>query len=124
MNLNNYTIKAQEAIENAFLIAQNNSNQAIDTGHLLKSIFEVEKNISQFILKKHSINETNFATILDRIIQSYPKVTGASPYLSNEANSVLNNAQVIANPDYSLIILTIKLHLNIGKIKTPNFGCS
>ncbi len=97
MNLNNYTIKAQEAIENAFLIAQNNSNQAIDTGHLLKSIFEVEKNISQFILKKHSINETNFATILDRIIQSYPKVTGASPYLSNEANSVLNNAQVIAN---------------------------
>ncbi|MFA6402041.1 MAG: ATP-dependent chaperone ClpB [Salinivirgaceae bacterium] len=97
MNLNNYTIKAQEAIENAFLIAQNNSNQAIETGHLLKSLLEVEKNISQFILKKHSINETSFATILDRIIQSYPKVTGASPYLSNEANTVLNNAQIIAN---------------------------
>jgi len=97
MNLNNYTIKAQEAIENAFLFAQNNSNQAIDTGHLLKSLLEVEKNISQFILKKLSINETSFTTILDRIIQSYPKVTGASPYLSNASNAVLNNAQVLAN---------------------------
>jgi len=96
MNLNNYTIKAQEVIEQAAQYAMANSNQAIDTGHILKSLIETEENISQFILKKHNISKNNILGIVDSIINSYAKVEGGNPYLSNEANKVLTKAQNIS----------------------------
>ncbi|PKP12022.1 MAG: ATP-dependent chaperone ClpB [Bacteroidetes bacterium HGW-Bacteroidetes-4] len=97
MNLNNYTLKAQEVVEFATQLALQQGNQAIDNGHLLKSMLEVEPNISQFILQKHQLVENQFTKLIDSIIASYPKVEGGSPYLSNDLAATFNNAQQYAN---------------------------
>ena len=77
MNFNNFTIKAQEAIQQAFNIAQGYSNQAIENGHLLKGILQVTENIASYIFKKLNINLKNFEHLLDKIIESYPKISGS-----------------------------------------------
>jgi ATP-dependent Clp protease ATP-binding subunit ClpB len=92
MNYNNFTIKSQEAIQQAFNIAQGKGQQAVETGHLLKGIFETGENITEFLFKKLGVNTVNFHQVLDQIIESYPKVSGAEPYLSSDANSALQKA--------------------------------
>jgi ATP-dependent Clp protease ATP-binding subunit ClpB len=92
MNLNNFTIKSQEAVQQALQLATVNGNQAIENGHLLKGILEVDENVTPFILKKLNVNTTMFLKALDRIVESYPKVSGAQPYLSNAANQVISKA--------------------------------
>ncbi len=92
MNLNNFTIKSQEAIQQAFTIAQGKGQQAVETGHLLKGVFETGENITEFLFKKLSINTINFKQVLDKILDSYPKVSGAEPYLSSGANNALQKA--------------------------------
>lgn len=89
MNLNQYTIKSQEAIQQALSIATQNGQQAIENGHLLQAILSVDENVVPFILKKLGINETVFQKTLESIVQSYPKVSGAQAYLSNSANQSL-----------------------------------
>ena len=97
MNFSNFTIKAQEVVEGAAQLVLEKGHQAIDTGHLLKSLLETERNISNFFLQKHQINEKSFTALVDSIIQSYPKVQGGSPYLSNETTQVITVAQNFAN---------------------------
>jgi ATP-dependent Clp protease ATP-binding subunit ClpB len=92
MNLNNYTIKSQEAIQQALQLATVNGNQAIETGHILKAILEVDENVTPFILKKLNVNQITFTKLVDSVIKSYPKVTGGQPYLSNAANQALAKA--------------------------------
>ena len=93
MKLDNFTIKAQEAIQHAFTIAQGYSHQAIENGHLLKSIFETDENIPNYLFKKLGVNIDNFKKILDSILQSYPKVEGkVDLYLSNSASNSLREA--------------------------------
>ena len=92
MNLNNYTIKSQEAIQQALQLATVNGNQAIETGHILKAILEVDENVTPFILKKINVNQVTFTKLVDSVIKSYPKVTGGQPYLSNAANQALAKA--------------------------------
>lgn len=92
MNFNNYTIKAQEAIQKAVEIASANGQQAVETGHILKGILGADENVTSFILKKLNVNRKNFELALDTIVNGYPKVSGASPYLSNEANTALNKS--------------------------------
>lgn len=92
MNFNNYTIKAQEAIQKAAEIAGANGQQAVETGHILKGILGADENVTSFILKKLNVNRKNFELALDSIISGYPKVSGSSSYLSNEANNALNKA--------------------------------
>jgi len=96
MNLNNFTIKSQEAVQQAFVIAQGYKHQAIENGHLLKGILSQSESVSSFILKKLGVNVSHFETILDSIIDSYPKVSGGEPYLSSSANRSLQKAQKIA----------------------------
>jgi ATP-dependent Clp protease ATP-binding subunit ClpB len=92
MNLNNYTIKSQEAIQQALQLATVNGNQAIETGHILKAILEVDENVTPFILKKLNVNQVTFTKLIDSVLKSYPKVTGGQPYLSNAANQALAKA--------------------------------
>jgi ATP-dependent Clp protease ATP-binding subunit ClpB len=92
MNLNNYTIKSQEAIQQALQLATIKGNQAIETGHLLKAILEIDENVTPFILKKTNVNIGNFEKALDRIIDAYPKVSGGQPYLSGTTNQALAKA--------------------------------
>lgn len=92
MNLNNFTIKSQEAIQQAMQIATVTSNQAIENGHILKAILEVDENVTPFILKKLGVNQTVFSKTVDAIVNSYPKVSGGQPYLSNAANQTVSKA--------------------------------
>jgi ATP-dependent Clp protease ATP-binding subunit ClpB len=96
MNLNNFTIKSQEAIQQAFNIAQGNTHQAVETGHLLKGVLSIAENVSSFILKKMGINLSVFNKVLDKIIDSYPKVSGGEPYLSSNATQALQKATNIS----------------------------
>jgi ATP-dependent Clp protease ATP-binding subunit ClpB len=96
MNLNNFTIKAQEAIQFAFQIAQGNNQQAVETGHLFKGLFHSAENVIGFLLKKLDVNVTLFQTTIDKIIESYPKVTGGEQYVSNSANRVLQKSVALA----------------------------
>lgn len=92
MNLNNYTIKSQEAVQQAVLLTTTNGNQAIENGHLLKGILEVDENVTPFILKKLNVNIPMFEKTLDKIIESYPKVSGTQPHLSGNTNQVIAKA--------------------------------
>lgn len=92
MNFNNYTIKAQEAVQKATEIAGANQQQAIETGHLLKGLFQSDENVLSFLAKKLGANLNILTPRLDAIVAAYPKVSGGSPYLSNDANSALQRA--------------------------------
>lgn len=92
MNFNNFTIKSQEAIQQALQIASANGHQAIENGHILKAILEVDENVTPFILKKLGVNQSVFSKTVDAIVHSYPKVSGGQPYLSNAANQTIGKA--------------------------------
>jgi ATP-dependent Clp protease ATP-binding subunit ClpB len=92
MDINKFTIKSQEAIQQAQQLAETNGNQSIETGHLLKGIFLVDQEITPFLLNKLSVNQKILEAALDRIIDSYPKVSGGQVYLSPICNRVLNFA--------------------------------
>jgi ATP-dependent Clp protease ATP-binding subunit ClpB len=92
MNLNQFTIKSQEALQKAQELAIQNGQQAIESIHLLKGILLVDENATPFLLKKLNVDYPVFAQAVDRIIESLPKVSGGQPYLSNDANQVLQKA--------------------------------
>jgi ATP-dependent Clp protease ATP-binding subunit ClpB len=96
MNLNNFTIKAQEAIQQAFQIAQGNNQQSIETGHILKGLSHSAENIIDFLLKKLDVNTSVFQQATAKIIESYPRVTGGETYVSSTANRVLQKAVALA----------------------------
>ncbi|MDI3520409.1 MAG: ATP-dependent Clp protease ATP-binding subunit ClpB, partial [Anaerophaga sp.] len=90
MNLNQFTIKAQDAIQQAFQIAGGYQHQAIENGHLLKGIFETDENVTRFLFNKMGAGQV--LPVLNKIIESYPKVSGGEPYLSRDANDSLQKA--------------------------------
>ncbi|MGE0929363.1 ATP-dependent chaperone ClpB [Peijinzhouia sedimentorum] len=92
MDLKNYTIKAQEAIQKAAEIALANQQQAIEPGHLLKGIMQTDENVVNFVFKKLAVNINTLSQRVEQIISAYPKVTGAQPYLSNSSAQVLQKA--------------------------------
>jgi ATP-dependent Clp protease ATP-binding subunit ClpB len=92
MNFNNFTIKSQEAVQQAVTMATMNGQQAIENGHILKAILQVDESVTPFILKKLGINEQVFSKTLDSIVNSYPKVSGGQPYLSNASNQTIAKA--------------------------------
>ncbi|APD06977.1 chaperone protein ClpB [Flavobacteriaceae bacterium UJ101] len=93
MNLNNFTLKSQEVIQQAQQIAFSMENQAIDTGHILKAVFEKDQNVTPFLLKKLGVNVELTKTILDKTLDSYSKVQGGQQHLSQNAGKVINIAQ-------------------------------
>ncbi|MEO3405535.1 ATP-dependent chaperone ClpB [Mucilaginibacter sp. CAU 1740] len=92
MNFNNFTIKAQEAVQKASEIAVGNQQQAIETAHLLKGLLLVDENVISYLLKKLNVNLNRLNDTLDAQIASFPKVSGSNVYLSSEANSALQKA--------------------------------
>jgi len=92
MNFNNFTIKSQEAIQQAVTLATMNGQQAVENGHILKAITGEDETVTPFILKKLGINEQVFSKTLDSIVNSYPKVSGGQPYLSSGANQTVAKA--------------------------------
>ena len=96
MTFDKFTIKAQEAVQTAVNTAQRNGQQTIEPVHLLKGVMEKAKDVTNFVFQKLGVNAAQVETVLDREIARLPKVQGGQPYLSNEANEVLQKAQDIS----------------------------
>ncbi len=93
MNMNNFTIKSQEAIQKAVEIANRNNNQSIETLHLLKGVMGIEGSVAEFLFNKLGANVSLLTNLVDREIDTLPKVNGGEPYLSRECNEVLTKAE-------------------------------
>ncbi len=96
MNFNNYTIKSQETIQQAQQIAQSYGHQQIENEHLFKALLEVDENVLPFLLKKLNSNVAILTQLLDKQLESFPKVTGGDITLSREASKSLTEAAIIA----------------------------
>lgn len=93
MDFNQFTIKAQEVMQQAVKIANANNQQAVETGHILEALFEKADSITSFLLKKLDVNTNALSSALQRIISTYPKVSGGEPYLSSSANKAMLEAE-------------------------------
>ena len=116
MNLNNFTIKSQEAIQQAQQIATGLGQQAIETGHILKGILEVDESVTPFILQKLGVNINNLKLALDKVVEGYPKVTGGSQHLSTNGQKALQKASILLK-EFNDEYVTIE-HLLLGLLDT------
>ncbi|MGB5500526.1 MAG: ATP-dependent chaperone ClpB [Maribacter sp.] len=96
MNFNNFTIKSQEAVQLAQQVAQELGHQQIENEHIFKAITQVDENVLPFILKKLNVNITLLNQILEKELESFPKVSGGEIMVSREAGKSLNEAGIIA----------------------------
>ena len=93
MNFKNYTIKAQEAIQKASEITLGNQQQAVEAAHIMKALLAVDENIVSHLLKKLDVNLSYLSGEIDKLVESYPKVSGSQVYLSSSSTSVLQKAE-------------------------------
>lgn len=96
MNINNFTIKSQEAVQQAQQLAQEFGHQQIENEHLFKAITLVDENVTPFILKKLNVNTAILFQIIDKELESFPKVSGGDLMFSRETSKTLNDASSIA----------------------------
>jgi ATP-dependent Clp protease ATP-binding subunit ClpB len=96
MNFNNYTIKSQEAIQQAQQLAQGFGHQQIENEHIIKALFEVDENVLPYVLKKLNVNIEILKLALDKQLESFAKVSGGDIMISKEASKTLNEASIIA----------------------------
>ena len=92
MNFNNFTIKSQEAVQQAVNVTQARGQQAIEPVHLLAGVLKVGENVTNFIFQKLGMNAQQIALVINKQIDSLPKVSGGEPYLSRESNEILQRA--------------------------------
>ena len=92
MDINKLTIKSQEALERAQQITLSNGQQIIETAHLLKGIMEVDENVTPYLFKKLGVNIDRFNDALDRIISTFPAVTGGDVQYSRSATTTINKS--------------------------------
>lgn len=99
MNLNNFTVKSQEAIQSAMTIASASQHQQVDTGHLLKAMLADGDSIVSYLLKKLGVNQPLIEKAVDAEVSTYPRVSGGETYLSVQLNHALQKAQALSK-DY------------------------
>ena len=100
MTFDNFTIKAQQAVQHAIDKATGNGSQAVGAVHLLAGVLSVGENVTQFLFGKTSVNERTLQSAVDNELKSYPRVSGGGqPYLDNDANEVLQKSQTIAQKE-------------------------
>ena len=92
MNFNNFTIKSQEAVQSAVNLVQAKGQQAIETPHLFKALLKEGEDVAQFLFGKLGANRQALESTADSLIAGFPHVSGGEPYLSREANAVLQRA--------------------------------
>jgi ATP-dependent Clp protease ATP-binding subunit ClpB len=96
MNFSNFTTKSQEVVQHAIDLAQANNQQAIETAHLMKALLSKGEDVIPFLFGKMGIYTSNIQQVIDRTLESFPRVTGGDPYLSRETNEVLRKATEIS----------------------------
>jgi ATP-dependent Clp protease ATP-binding subunit ClpB len=119
MNLNNFTVKSQEAIQKASEIAASKQNQAIEPAHLLKALLSVDENVTPYLLTKLNVNVDYFTSQLDKLIDGLPRVTGGEPYLSGNLNKALQKAQDYAKEAKDEFISIEQLLLAVLSLNDP-----
>jgi len=92
MNFNNFTIKSQEAVEKAVNLVSQHNQQAVEAAHLFKGVILADESITQFLFQKQGVNLKGLIRMIDRKIESLPKVSGGEPYFSNELKNVFQKA--------------------------------
>lgn len=97
MNLEKFTIKAQEAINNAIDSTQRHGQQAIEPVHLLAGVLKAGENVTNYIFNKLGVNPDSISRSVEAEISHLPRVTGGEPYLSSETNNILLKAEDMAN---------------------------
>ncbi|MCK5442160.1 MAG: AAA family ATPase, partial [Maribacter sp.] len=118
MNFNNFTIKSQEAIQLAQQLAQEMGHQQIENEHLFKAALQVDENVLPFLLKKLNANTTLLNQILEKELESFPKVSGGEIMVSREAGKSLNEASIIAKKMEDEFVSIEHLALAIFKSKS------
>lgn len=119
MNFNNFTIKAQEAVQKASEIAQGHQHQAIEPVHLLRGLLAVDENIVSYVLKKLNVNLALLTGNLDAAIQKLPAVTGGNNYISSDLNQVFQKANQYLKEFKDDFISIDHLLLAINAVKSP-----
>ncbi|HZL76204.1 MAG TPA: ATP-dependent chaperone ClpB [Bacteroidales bacterium] len=97
MNLNNFTLKAQSSVQQAFNIAAAKGQQAVECAHLLKGIMTEVESVTDFLFGKMGVNTSNLSRSIDKLIDSYPKVSGAEAYLSSSLSEAIRKANGFAS---------------------------
>ena len=97
MNLNNFTLKAQSSVQQAFNIAAAKGQQAVECAHLLKGIMTEAESVTDFLYGKKGLNTANLSHGVDKLIDSYPKVSGAEAYLSSSLSEAIRKANGFAS---------------------------
>src|SRR5690554_6422392 len=118
MNLNLFTTKSQEALQQAQILVQANGQQQIENEHIFTALLEVDENVTPFILKKVNVNIEIFRQTLNAVIESFPKVSGGQIGLSRNAGTMLNEAQIIAKKMKDEYVSVEHLFLAIFKSKS------
>jgi len=117
MNFNNFTIKSQEAVQEAVNLTRARGQQAIDPAHLMAAVMKVGDTVTNFLFQKLGVNAQQIAQLVERQMDSLPKVSGGEPYLSRETNEVLQRAvelskemgdQYVALEELVLALLVVK----------------
>jgi ATP-dependent Clp protease ATP-binding subunit ClpB len=118
MNLNNLTIKSQEAVQRAQQIAMERQHQPIELGHLMKGILETDEQVTPFVFKKLGVNVNVIRQTVDSIVQSYPKVSGGEQYLSRTTAEALQKANT-ALKEFGDEYVALE-HLLLGILRTSD----
>ena len=92
MNFNNFTIKSQEAIQQAIELVQSNGQQVVETPHLFKAVITKGEDVTRFLFGKLGVTVSTLEAIADKMISGFPRVSGGEPYMSRETNAVLQKA--------------------------------
>ncbi len=119
MNLNNFTVKSQEAIQKASEIAAAKQNQSIEPAHLLKAMLSVDENVIPYLLTKLNVNVDFFTAQLDKLVDGLPKVTGGEQYISTNLNKALQKAQEYASEAKDEFISIEQLLLAVLALNDP-----
>ena len=118
MNVNNFTIKSQEALQQAQLIAQERGHQQVENEHLFKGISQVDEHVLPFLLKKLGLNEGLILQILDKELERFPQVSGGDMMFAQEAAKTVNQAAIEAKKMEDEFVAIEHLILAIFKSKS------
>lgn len=119
MNFENFTIKVQEAIQEAVNLAQRNGQQAIEPEHLICGIMKIGENVTNYIFQKLGVNIQQLTTLLNHQMMSLPKVQGGDPYLSRDANAVLQKSEDYAKEMGDEFVSIEAVLLALFNVKSP-----
>jgi len=118
MNFNNFTIKAQEAVQKAVQLTRANGNQAVEPEHLLKAIMTEGETVVRFIFQKLDINLLQVERVLDESLQRLPRVSGGEPYLSGDSSRVLEKATDLASKNGDQYVTVEAMLMALFEVKS------